>query len=116
LEFGGGQSTLWWSLRARSVLTIEDNSGWYAWLSSQTGSNVTLHHLPFIGAIDAIETMILAVKKVLDEQPIRAFDVIIVDGRAARHVDGSSGCSVECAARYEENRNELRDVIAAEYT
>jgi hypothetical protein len=88
LEFGGGQSTLWWSLRARSVLTIEDNSDWYAWLSSQTGSNVTLHHLPFIGAIDAIETMILAVKKVLDEQPIRAFDVIIVDGHLRRAAIG----------------------------
>jgi hypothetical protein len=25
LEFGGGQSTLWWSARARSVLTIEED-------------------------------------------------------------------------------------------
>jgi hypothetical protein len=84
LEFGGGQSTLWWSMRARSVLTIEDNSNWYAWLSSQIGSNVTLHHLPFIGAIETIT----AVKKVIDEQPIRTFDVIIVDGHLRRAATG----------------------------
>jgi hypothetical protein len=80
LEFGGGQSTLWWSMRARSVLTIEDNSDWYAWLSSQMGSNVTLHHLPFIGAIATIT----AIKKVIDAHPIRTFDVIIVDGHLRR--------------------------------
>jgi hypothetical protein len=80
LEFGGGQSTLWWSMRARSVLTIEDNSDWYAWLSSQIKSNVTLHHLPFVGATGTIT----AVKKVIDAHPIRTFDVIIVDGHLRR--------------------------------
>src|SRR5262249_49303887 len=54
LELGGGQSTLWWSMRARSVLTIEDNSDWYAWLNSQIGANVALHHLPFTGATETI--------------------------------------------------------------
>jgi hypothetical protein len=29
LEFGGGQSTLWWSRHARSVLTIEEDAEWY---------------------------------------------------------------------------------------
>jgi hypothetical protein len=68
-------------MRARSVLTIEDNSYWYAWLNSQIGSNVALHHLPFIGA----ET-ITAVKKVIEVHPIRSFDVIIVDGHLRRAV------------------------------
>jgi hypothetical protein len=80
LEFGGGQSTLWWSTRARSVLTIEDNSDWYAWLSSQVGSNVTLHHLPFIGSTETIA----ALKKLIDLHAIRTFDVIIVDGHLRR--------------------------------
>jgi hypothetical protein len=66
------------------VLTIEDNSDWYAWLRSQIGSNITLHHLPFIGAIETIT----AVKKVLNEHPIRAFDVIIVDGHLRRAATG----------------------------
>jgi hypothetical protein len=81
LEFGGGQSTLWWSIRARSVLTIEDNSDWYAWLSSQVGSNVALHHLPFITS--PMET-IAAVKKVIDSHRTRIFDVIVVDGHLRR--------------------------------
>jgi hypothetical protein len=76
LEFGGGQSTLWWSKHSRSVLTIEDNSAWCAWLRLQIGHNVTLHHLPFIGRIETVT----AIKKIIDAHPIRAFDVIIVDG------------------------------------
>jgi len=46
LEFGGGQSTLWWSARARSVLTIEEDAAWFARLQSQVGANVSLHHIP----------------------------------------------------------------------
>jgi len=80
LEFGGGQSTLWWSMRARSVLTIEDNSDWYAWLNSQIGANVALHHIPFTGATETIT----AVRKVIDAHPIRTFDVIIIDGHLRR--------------------------------
>ena len=80
LELGGGQSTLWWSMRARSVLTIEDNSDWYAWLNSQIGANVALHHLPFTGATETIT----AIRKVIDAHPIRTFDVIIIDGHLRR--------------------------------
>jgi len=76
LEFGGGQSTLWWSMHARSVLTIEDNSDWYAWLACRIGTNVALHHLPFIGATETITS----VRKVIDAHPIQTFDVIIIDG------------------------------------
>jgi len=46
LEFGGGQSTLWWSAKARSVLTIERDAAWFARLRSQVGPNVSLHHIP----------------------------------------------------------------------
>jgi hypothetical protein len=44
------------------------------------GSNVTLHHLPFIGATATITE----VKKVIDAHPIRTFDVIIIDGHLRR--------------------------------
>jgi hypothetical protein len=46
LEFGGGQSTLWWSQRARSVLTIEEDRAWFARLLPLVGENVCLHHIP----------------------------------------------------------------------
>src|SRR5277367_2425854 len=40
LEFGGGQSTLWWSKRARSVLTIEEDIVWFESLRSRIAGNV----------------------------------------------------------------------------
>src|SRR5580704_17716769 len=29
LEFGGGQSSLWWASRAKSIVTMEGNLNWY---------------------------------------------------------------------------------------
>ena len=34
-EFGSGNSTLWWSTRARSVTSVENNPAWYAQLSAE---------------------------------------------------------------------------------
>jgi predicted O-methyltransferase YrrM len=84
LEFGGGQSTLWWAARARSVLTIEENSDWYERLRSQIGSNVTLHHLPADRATGAVTS----IKSAIDASPVRAFDVIVVDGHLRRKLTG----------------------------
>lgn len=75
LEFGGGQSTLWWSTRAHSVLTIEENADWYARLTSQIRSNVSLQHVPLNP-----ETHSRQIKGVIDANPVRAFDIIVVDG------------------------------------
>lgn len=76
LEFGGGQSTLWWSARARSVFTIEEDSEWLERLRPQIGINVTLHHVPLPAGMRTVEP----VKALLDMNPIRTFDVIVVDG------------------------------------
>jgi hypothetical protein len=76
LEFGGGQSTLWWSARARSVFTIEEDAGWLAMLQSQIGSNVSLHHVP----VPASTRSLQPVRELLEANPIRAFDIIVVDG------------------------------------
>ena len=46
LEFGGGQSTDWWSARARSVLTIEEDRDWFESLCGDVGGNVSLHYVP----------------------------------------------------------------------
>jgi hypothetical protein len=82
LEFGGGQSTLWWSKRAQGVLTIEENSDWYERLRCQIGSNVTLHYCP----ADRVTRTITPIKNLIDAYPIRAFDVIIVDGHLRREL------------------------------
>ncbi len=82
LEFGGGQSTMWWSQRARSVLTFEEDADWYERLRLRVGGNVRLHHVP----VDHLTRSVVPVKNVLDGQPIRAFDVIVVDGHLRREV------------------------------
>lgn len=82
LEFGGGQSTLWWSVRAQSVLTIEEDVDWHERLRPRVGSNVNLHHIP----VDHATRSVAAIKNVLDGQPVRAFDVIVVDGHLRQEV------------------------------
>jgi hypothetical protein len=82
LEFGGGQSTLWWSARARSVLTVEEDAEWHERLRSRVGGNVSLHHIP----VDHATRSVASVKNVLDAQPNRAFDVIVVDGHLRQEV------------------------------
>jgi hypothetical protein len=69
LEFGGGQSTLWWAERARSVFTVEEDENWFGYLEA------TLR-----GAAN--------VECVLESDPARyaevprrrTFDVVVVDG------------------------------------
>ena len=82
LEFGGGQSTLWWSARAQSVLTIEEDADWYERLRPQIGSNVTLHHV----SVDRTARTIKPIKDVIDASPMRLFDVIVVDGLLRREL------------------------------
>lgn len=74
LEFGGGQSTLWWQKRARSVVTFESDPTWEAKLTRQVQSNVSIHHMP----IELPDDQCLAqMKRAIDG---RKFDVIVVDG------------------------------------
>lgn len=73
LEFGAGQSTLWWARRAREVLSLEGDAGWLEQLRPQISENVRLH----------------LVASTLEDADAhvgnRSFDVIIVDG-LDRHV------------------------------
>jgi hypothetical protein len=82
LEFGGGQSTLWWSSRARSVLTIEEDAAWCTRLRAHIGGNVTLHHIP----ADPATRTIAPIKAVLDAHPVRRFDVIVIDGHLRQEI------------------------------
>jgi hypothetical protein len=76
LEFGGGQSTLWWSERAHSVLTIEDDAAWFARLRRRVGRNVRLHHIP----VDHLTRSVAPIRAVLDASGVPSFDVIVIDG------------------------------------
>jgi hypothetical protein len=76
LEFGGGQSTLWWQKRARSVTTVEEDPEWCSRLRAKIDDNVVLCHVP----VDPVTRTIEPIKRLINDGAIRMFDVIIVDG------------------------------------
>jgi len=70
LEFGGGQSTMWWCERAKSVTTLESNSAWQAELARRTTGRATV--LKVASPADAARRL-----------GIQNFDVIVVDDGSA---------------------------------
>jgi hypothetical protein len=76
LEFGGGQSTLWWAQRARRVLTLEGDPAWYEKLKEKIPDNVSLH----LTSLKNRETNISQVREILALNPGSKYDVIIIDG------------------------------------
>jgi hypothetical protein len=68
LEFGAGQSTLWWAERAKSIVSFESNRSWYCHLLGQVPAKVRF--LWTDGSASNMQSEISESK----------FDVIIVDG------------------------------------
>lgn len=69
LEFGSGQSSLWWAANGASVLALEDDAEW--------GANVRgFVDLRIVNGTDCAR-FIAEARAILDGQ---AFDVIVVDG------------------------------------
>jgi hypothetical protein len=66
LEFGGGQSTLWWAKRSKSVLCLDPDRKWVETLRKTVPANVRVEHL---GTIDD------ALKMIGD----KTFDIIVAD-------------------------------------
>jgi hypothetical protein len=69
LEFGAGQSTLWWAARAREVVALEDDPIWCAELAPLLPANVRLRQIGRGGA---------AMRDALSNDT--AFDIAVVDG------------------------------------
>jgi hypothetical protein len=69
LEFGAGQSTVWWSQRALSVVSVESNSDWYQRVKAEAPANVELHHAD--RELRTFDFSRIAAQR---------FDVVIVDG------------------------------------
>jgi hypothetical protein len=74
LEFGSGQSTLWWAARAKFVLSMEEDPHWFTETSARVPSNVEIYHVA--AEIEDIE-------KLVQSRGIK-FDVIIIDGGPRR--------------------------------
>lgn len=83
LEFGGGQSTFWWSKRALSVFTVEEDFVWHESLRREVNSNVTLHHI----CVDKHTRSIESIRRLLDEgAEAQQFDIIVIDGHLRREL------------------------------
>jgi len=69
LEFGGGQSTLWWSRRAKAVLTIESDEQWFQRL---------------LKCPEVRDHVTCVLREDLDEFAAyprgREFDIVVIDG------------------------------------
>ena len=72
LEFGSGQSTLWWAARVKSVTAIEGNAKWYAFLRERLPANVTYKFVP-------LDQDGKYCRAGLDAPA--SFDVVVIDGR-----------------------------------
>lgn len=76
LEFGGGQSTLWWAARAKQVVTLDGKPDWHAHLKTIVPANVSLH----LVSMETPAVNVAAVEEVLRSLPYAFYDVIIIDG------------------------------------
>lgn len=77
LEFGGGQSTLWWAKRAKHVVVMEGNEGWLKKLEARVGGNVDLHLVNNNSGKECFAN----INEILDQNySVNKFDIIIIDG------------------------------------
>ena len=76
LEFGGGQSTLWWADRAKYVVTFEGDRQWHDKLKGEIPANVEL----FCVSMESAEACENEVESLIAKNRYESFDVIIVDG------------------------------------
>ena len=78
LEFGGGQSTLWWARRAEKVVTFEGDQAWFDQIKSSMPINVELNYV----SLESADINVSQVNKYLDSIGIEKYDVIVIDGLA----------------------------------
>ena len=75
LEFGAGQSTLWWAERANRVVAFEEDGPWFSRLQPLIPGNVALHRVgerePAAG--------IASIRSQLSTHGT-AFDIVVIDG------------------------------------
>jgi hypothetical protein len=75
LEFGSGQSTLWWAKNSKLVKSFEQDESWFKSIKKQLPTNVEVVHLT-----DGSENrMLLEIEQNLLEAKIK-YDVIVIDG------------------------------------
>ncbi len=74
LEFGGGQSSLWWGSVAQKVVTLEGDKPWHDLIKNNMPQNVDLHYI----SMENRNEFTQIVASVLNSYQL--FDIIIIDG------------------------------------
>ncbi|MHB8319630.1 MAG: O-methyltransferase [Acidimicrobiales bacterium] len=69
LEFGSGQSTLWWASKAHTVTSFEQSSDWYRYVIDRVPGNAS---------VVLAEDLVHHARAPIDLD--RTFDVVIIDG------------------------------------
>jgi hypothetical protein len=80
LEFGSGQSTLWWASRAKFVLSLEEDPDWFARMRAVVPRNVELQFM---------KPDISIISEFLKSRGTK-FDIIVVDGSVRRQATALS--------------------------
>lgn len=76
LEFGAGQSTLWWAAEGAEVVAFEADRGWYEYLRKRVPSNVQLHYV----AMESPEQCLHDIRARLAGGGRERFEAVILDG------------------------------------
>jgi hypothetical protein len=71
LEFGAGNSTLWWAAHVDRVRSIEHTEQWAQMLAPNLPTNVVLNHVPLVRGGDYC--------RAAGDEPL--YDIIVIDGR-----------------------------------
>ena len=79
LEFGGGQSTIWWGRRAKRVLCLEDNAEWLGGLRQRVSPAVELRQASMASPQACVDSINEAVQD-------QRFDVVVIDGLWRDHL------------------------------
>lgn len=75
LEFGAGQSTLWWAERCKSIISFEGSKDWYEQINRSMPDNVELYYIEE----KPQEHCLQKIKEILHTNN-QKFDIIIIDG------------------------------------
>jgi hypothetical protein len=68
LEYGSGNSSLWWLLRCARITSVESNDDWYRKLQRQVGTNPRFNYIKASGA------------EYVRREEINSSDIVVIDG------------------------------------
>lgn len=76
LEFGAGQSSLWWAVRAKNVVAFEADQNWFDSLNTRVPDNVDLN----LVSMESRDVCVAQIDDVLARKDYQSFDIAVIDG------------------------------------